>query len=116
MRNLKYILYGPLQKADMLGLHIHLYTNVFAGSMEKTAELLNFKTTSTVLLLVPGLAGRRGSAMTVGPQGCLLGGCCESIADRRRWFIKLWGSLELNFTIMAGCSVSAVFPGPVVIN
>lgn len=87
---------GPLQKADSLGLHIHLYTNVFAGCMEKTAELLNVKTTSTVLMLVPGLAGRRGSAMTMGPQGCLLGGCCESIADRRRWFMKLCGSLELN--------------------
>lgn len=58
-------------KAGMLGLHIDLYTNGFAGSTEKTAELLNVKTTSTVLMLVPLFAGRRGSAMTVGPQGCL---------------------------------------------
>lgn len=44
-------------KADMLGLHIDLYTNGFAGSTEKTAELLDVKTTSTVLMLVPLFAG-----------------------------------------------------------
>lgn len=47
------------------------HPNGFAGSMEKTAELLDVETTSTVLMLVPPLAGRRGSARTVGPQGCL---------------------------------------------
>lgn len=58
-------------KADMLGLHTDVYTNGFAGSTEKTAELFDVKTTSTVLMLVPLFAGCRGSVITVGPQGCL---------------------------------------------
>lgn len=58
-------------KAGMLGLHIHLYTNGFPGATEKTAELLDVKTASTALMPVPPFAGHRGSAMTMGPQGCL---------------------------------------------
>lgn len=55
----------------MLGLHIHLYTSGFACYMDKTAKLLNVKSKSTVLVLVPLFAGHRGSAVAVEPQGCL---------------------------------------------
>lgn len=58
-------------KAALPGLHIHLYTNGFAGAMEETAELLDVKTASTVLMPVPSFAGHRGSALTMGLQGCL---------------------------------------------
>jgi len=58
-------------KAEMLGLDIHLYTNGFAGATEKTAELLGAKAASAVSVPVPPSTGHRGSAMTVGVQGCL---------------------------------------------
>lgn len=58
-------------KAGTLGLHIHLYMKGFAGAMEKTAELLDVKTASTVLMPVPPFTGHGGSAVTVGPRGCL---------------------------------------------
>lgn len=47
-------------QADMLGLHIHLYTNGFAGSMEKAPELPGDKVASLVLLLGHHLQGAEG--------------------------------------------------------
>lgn len=44
----------------MLGLHIHLYTNGFAGSMEKAPELLGVKMASLVFLLGHHLQGAKG--------------------------------------------------------
>lgn len=47
-------------QADMLGLHIHLYTNGFAASTEKIPELLGVKMASLVLLLGHLLQGAEG--------------------------------------------------------
>lgn len=47
-------------QADMLGLHIHLYTNGFAGSREKAPESLGVEMASLVLLLGHHLQGAEG--------------------------------------------------------
>lgn len=44
-------------QADMLGLHIHLYADGFAGSTEKAPELLGVKMASLVFLLGHHLQG-----------------------------------------------------------
>lgn len=54
-------------KVDTLGLHVHLCTNGFAGSTEKTAEWLNVKIIFAVLMIMPQFSGSRGSALTMLP-------------------------------------------------